>query len=585
MTRNRRRNSRPRTGRIALPTGLLGLSLLLCLPQPAAAQAPPPPPAAEEALPLGPEEIMASDMSVEEKIAGINRLLMMNSRNSDLYNNLGVLYAEQQDWGKAREAFLTAVQLAPRNAGHHKNLGLALSEQGQTQMAVMEFEAYRRLDEAGGADAGLLIGDAWKKAGDAEQALAAYRTTLEARGQAYDEVAALTAARAARLLDEADRAGELEALLDRYAGPAGKQLAAAGGEPVDAFSGASAYLVDRQLALWTQNARLLQDAGRPAEAAAVYERALETAPHREELLTLLADAWLEAGQPMKAKVLAQRATTEAPGRPGGWITKGRIAEQEKRTRDALAAYEKAYDLDPEQPGLAAKIGQMYLVLGDASGARRFMGAVAADPGTPPELLYNYAISLQREDEYSLSVAPLRRVTAAQPDLAPAWRALGAALRRIDSYGEAAAAFDRAVKLEPDPRTAFQAGYCHARNDDHEAAVRAYRGSLELDPTNEKAWYNMILAEMKIRDYEAALADLEVLRGLEGETYRVHFNRGVALGALERHDEAVEAYELALEQEQTSAAWNNLGVALDRLGEKREAAACYKTSKELAAEGK
>lgn len=562
---------------IVLVAGLLGAD-----PRPAPAQAPAP--QAEEP-PLGPEEIMASDLSVDEKIAAMNRLLAMNSRNADLYNNLGVLYAEKEAWPEARDAFLTAVQLAPRNAGHHKNLGLALSHLGQTQMAVMEFQAYGRLDEASGADVGLLVGDAWRRAGDADQALAAYREALDARGEAYDEVTARTAANAARLLDEADRSDELAALLDRYAGPAADHLAAVGGTPVDGFSRASAYLVERQLALWTENARLLSEAGRPAEAAAIYERALAAAPHRDELITLLADAWLDAGQPMKAKVLAQRAVTEAPDRPAGWITKGRIAEQERRVRDALAAYEKAYELDPEQEGLAAKIGQLHLVLGETAEARRFMGAVAADPDTPPELLYNYALSLQREDEFALSVAPLRRVVQAKPESAPAWRALGAALRRTGRYGEAARAYDRAVELEPEPKAAFQAAYCHARDGDHESAVAAYRRSLQLDPTNVKAWYNMILAELKLRDYEAALADLEVLRGLEGDTYRVHFSRGVALGALGRNEEAVEAYETAIAQKETSAAWNNLAVALDALGEKREAAECYKVSKELAAEGK
>ena len=116
-------------------------------------------------------------------------------------------------------------------------------------------------------------------------------------------------------------------------------------------------------------------------------------------------------------------------------------------------------------------------------------------------------------------------------------------------------------------------------------MASYRRSLEGDPTNTKAWYNMILAEMKIRSHAGALADLDVLRGLEGDTYRVHFNRGIALGALGRNEEAVEAYELAIEQEETSAAWNNLGVALNALGEKREAAECFKVSKELAAKGK
>jgi len=48
---------------------------------------------------------------------------------------------------------------------------------------------------------------------------------------------------------------------------------------------------------------------------------------------------------------------------------------------------------------------------------------------------------------------------------------------------------------------------------------------------------------------------------------------------------VEAYEAALDIKETSAAWNNLGLVLDRMGDKKEAQECFKVGKELKAEGK
>ena len=534
---------------------------------------------------MTPDAIMSSNMTFEQKIEEINRLLVLNSRNSDLYNNLGVLYAGNEDWEQARDAFLTSVQINPRKAENHKNLGLVLTELGQFEMAVREFGVYRNLSSDGAPDSGLLIGDTWSKAGDNAQALAAYRTTLDARGVAYDEVTALTAARVARLLGEEGDESALEAHLESYANAAGMNLTSVGGKGVDSMTSASAFIVERFLAFLDTNARLLGEAGQHASAAGLYERALKVAPHRGDLLPLLATAWLEAGESMKAKVIAQRAVTDAPDNPAGWRAKGRIAEYEKRTRDALAAYEKAYALDPTQNDLAARIGQIYLILGDSRSARKFMGAVASDPNTPTELLYNYALSLQREDEFSMSITPLRKAVAREPGMARAWRALGAALRRTDQYGEAAEAFDRAMVLEPDARVAFQAGFSHAKAGQHDQAVQAYEAAVELDPTHEKAWYNLILTLMELKDYEKALAALEVLGTMEGDTYRILFNRGICLGSLDRHAEAVEAYELALDVDETSAAWNNMGLSLDRLGDKRGAAECLKVSKELAAEGK
>jgi tetratricopeptide (TPR) repeat protein len=559
---------------------LLVACLILLIAGAAWAQTP-----AEEPDVMTPDEIMASSMSVNEKITEINHLLALNSRNSDLYNNLGVLYAGIEDWPHARDAFLTAVQLDPRKPDNHKNLGLVLSSLGEVNMAVLEFKAYQNLSKDGAPDAGLLIGDAWRKSGDSNQALAAYQTTLNARGGAYDEVTALTVARVARILDDLGDESALEGHLSTYADAAGVNLTNVGGQGIDAMSNASAFVVDRLLSLWTGNAQLLSESGQHAMAAQLYERALEVAPHRGDLLPLLATSWLEAGESMKAKVIAQRAVMDAPDSPAGWRAKGRIAEYEKQTRDALAAYEKAFELDPTQTDLAGRIGQIYLVLGDSRSARKFMGAVASDPNTPTELLYNYALSLQREDEFTMSLAPLRKVLDREPEMSQAWRALGMALRKSGQFAEAARAFQRAQKIQPDARVAFQAGFCHAKAGQVEQAVAAYQQTVELDPTHEKAWYNLILALMKLGDHETALVDLEILQAMEGDTYRILFNRGICCGSLGKNEEAVTAYDSALEIKETSAAWNNMGLALDRMGDKREAAECFKISKELAAEGK
>jgi len=48
-------------------------------------------------------DIMTSDLSDDDKISALNELLLLNPRNADLYNNLGVIYAEQEDWVLARD--------------------------------------------------------------------------------------------------------------------------------------------------------------------------------------------------------------------------------------------------------------------------------------------------------------------------------------------------------------------------------------------------------------------------------------------------------------------------------------------------
>ena len=59
------------------------------------------------------------------------------------------------------------------------------------------------------------------------------------------------------------------------------------------------------------------------------------------------------------------------------------------------------------------------------------------------------------------------------------------------------------------------------------------------------------------------------------------NKGNALSALGRKEEAIACYDRALEIEPRYAhAWNNKGIALSALGRKEEAIACYDRALEI-----
>ncbi len=73
--------------------------------------------------------------------------------------------------------------------------------------------------------------------------------------------------------------------------------------------------------------------------------------------------------------------------------------------------------------------------------------------------------------------------------------------------------------------------------------------------------------------------------LEGDQYRVFFNKGICYSNLGRSEEAIVAYEMALDLKETSAAWNNLGVVYQKSGQPKKAATCIKMGEQLKAEGR
>ena len=162
------------------------------------------------------QDVMESDLTDQEKLVELNKLLQMNPRNPDLHNNIGVIYAGQQNWPLARDAFLVAVQCDPRNADTHKNFAQVLVYLEQYDLAAAEFEAYRKFSTNGALDAARLIGDTWIEAGDPALARASYRNGLELFGEAFLPETAHLVLLLVNLMEKNGQMSERQILLEKY---------------------------------------------------------------------------------------------------------------------------------------------------------------------------------------------------------------------------------------------------------------------------------------------------------------------------------------------------------------------------------
>lgn len=521
------------------------------------------------------------EMTVDEQIADLNAKILREPRNAEHYNNLGVLYAERQQWLLARDAFISAVQANPLDADFHRNLALVLVQLENHELAVSEFQAYQRLDPEGGPDAWRLIGDAWRHAGDVEQARRAYLTALEKLpAQQGAERMRVVLACGQLETEGADQSG-WRRLLERHAGEAQSLLGGAGDDPAAAAAAEPARLVlDNLLAIYVGDAKILLDSDLPAEAAELYGKAAALAPDREDLVVAQAAALLQAGDAAGALAAARRAQTERPRSAGGWQAEGMIAEQQGDVEAAIAAFLKARERAPQQRDLDLRIGSLYLRAGDAANARRYMGAGIDHPDTPPPVLYNYAVSLIREQKHALAIPPLRRAVQADPQMGQAWAALGLSLRATEQYAEAAEAYRRAFALAPDSKLAFNLGLSLARAGRSDAAIAAYREALALEPDFKEAQFNLGKTLLDAKRPADARVALERARQLEPDSYAVLFSLGLAHYQLGEYQRAIDFYNEALARRETADALQNMGIAYEKLGKKEEADKCYAAAKSL-----
>ena len=527
------------------------------------------------------------DQTDEQKIISLNKRIMeMQSRGEtgpalgDLYNDLGVLHAERQEWAPARDAFIRAVQAKPFDPDFHRNLGKVFEQLQDYDLAIGEYTQYLESGGAAALDAYRSLGRVLDLVGDVPGARAAYRDGLAAMGRTPSaEVCRLALA----LAGLEDRQGDGEAertVLENWQPMARAWRDKAEAEGLTDGVTEAESIEHNLLVIYLEDGQLMEDSGLAAEAVELYRKALELAPDRDELLPRIVGAQLAAGSAFDAKVTARLFRQDYPDKAGAWLASGKVYEAEGQTREALEVYTTAYELAPDTPGLRLKVGNLHLELGEGEQARSYLEEAIEAPDTPTEVVFNYAISLMRDKKYAAAVSPLRRVTAERPDFPGGWQALAQCYAALRQYGQAMPAYEKVLELKPDAATAYNLGVVAGKAKDWDAAVDAYDRALALDPAKLEAEYNRANALKSAGRLEEAADAFAAYRERDGDNYNAGINHGVTLAKLGRLEEAAEVYNVLLEQKETPQVWNNLGLVYQEMGDKKRAQSCFREAKKL-----
>ncbi len=583
----RRRYSSPTAasaGLAALPLAALAAlwvaALWVANVAPAAAQSP----ARVDTLPDGTRtfhyEQVDEQMTVDEKIALLNTKLLKNPADGRSWNDLGVLLAGKEDFPAARDAFIRAVQCDKANGDYHRNLGLVFARLDMPEMAVIELGEYRKLDQFGGRDYWRLIGSAQRKAGQLDEARRTYREGLAALQPPVAETFRVVQA----LYELETEAADEQAARDLLAEQTPAARAFLDGlkdkeepEAEDGWREASA-VVNHRVALLVDDGKLMEQSGLDAEAVGLYQEAYRLTPARPDVLPRLVDVYLKLGRAEEAAAAAAKAQAEHPGWTGTWIATGKIHEKENRLQEALDAYSKAWEIEKLED-LRVAIGNLHIRLGNDDKAAEWLRA-GVTPDTKPEVVYNYAVSLMRGQKWLAAIPSLQRVTRERPEMPQAWLALAQCLQETGRHAQALEPYEQALLLQPDAKTAFLLGAAAQKAGNTDKAIAAYEQALALDPKYVKAQYNLALAYMEAKKYAEAVAAFDGLLKLEGPTYRAHNNQGLSYFYLGKYDQALEGFETALDLEKTAAVMNNIGMTLDKLGNKKEAITWYQKAKDF-----
>ena len=215
----------------------------------------------------------------------------------------------------------------------------------------------------------------------------------------------------------------------------------------------------------------------------------------------------------------------------------------------------------------------------AEAVERYTETIAIDPAA--ELAHNnMGVALETMGKYEEAVREYEKAIKINPRYEIAWFNMGNSLFSVGRRKEAMEAYEKAVEINPDYLDAHVAK-CNVLMSlgRKRAAIRYCEKIVERHETPEYLEAKAFVFE-EADKYDKALETLDTALSF-GPSAEIYNAKGNLLTLMERYEEAIENYNIALELEtKNEEIWNNKGYAFFMIGLYDEAIACYDRSIEI-----
>lgn len=320
-------------------------------------------------------------------------------------------------------------------------------------------------------------------------------------------------------------------------------------------------------------------AGRLAQAEAIYRHILQREPNNPDALHLLGMAAYQTGNLANAIEFYRQVLNLNPD----------YAEVHNNLGGALKDYGK---LD----AAVASFREALRLKSDYAEAHYNLGNALKEQGHPDEAVLSYRNALRFKPDYvdahnnlgnvfqsqgnpAEAAACYREVTKHKPDFAEGYNNLGLALYNQGHLSEAVANFQKALGFKPDYADAHNHLGVALHDQGHFAeAVACYRKALNYKPDLAEAYSNLGNALKEQDKLEESVANCRMALKYKPDFADAYNNLGNALKEQGKLDEAVASCRKALTYNPDSVeAHNNLGDAFKDQSKFDEAIACYRTA--------
>ncbi|MEM9121503.1 MAG: tetratricopeptide repeat protein [Cyanobacteria bacterium P01_F01_bin.56] len=348
---------------------------------------------------------------------------------------------------------------------------------------------------------------------------------------------------------------------------------------------------EQAIALEPENANLWADYGfallsleQYPETLAAVDRALNLNEQNSLALTYQCMAYLGMDLPEKALDTCDAAlqTNSFWGNQSPtlvWRTRGQILHQMGQPQQALIAYDRALQLEPNESVTLAYRCQTLVETGEyMHGITACQAALAGDGnwlGETPALTWGYQGQAHTQlGDYAKAIDAYDRAVALEPENAEHWLQQGWLLEQIEEFAAAALSYTRAVELTPESSRGL-VGQCRTLNQQTQfeaaqaACEQALAGNGDWWPLGAaQAWRELAHAKAGLGEYESALAAINRAVGIHPDYLQAQSDRSVILWYLADYESAAEVANRIVNPELTPVteenqaiivnSWTNLG---------------------------
>ena len=276
-------------------------------------------------------------------------------------------------------------------------------------------------------------------------------------------------------------------------------------------------------------ARAYRSAGDPAQARAEVRRVLESEPHHHRAWLAYGDVLVELGQFPDAAAAFERARLTDPHRARLEEATAALTAGDRRKSEAI--FREILRADPSHVAALCGLAALSLAADVPEDAERLLRHALAQSAHTPLAWRGLGEALIALGRLAEANEAARHAAQIDPGNPYTWITVATVATRLMRPEEALEAYERAARLQPkEVRLRTTLGHVHKTLGSRAKSEAAYKEALALDPGLAEAWWS--LADLKTYVFdEAEIAAMERVlaegKRSRSEVAQLHFAVGRA----------------------------------------------------------